>query len=194
MNTVEFAVDHHSAYPHDGHPQLDRVNMLHRNRGFPLSNLGYYVGYHFFIEENGKIIQTRELTETGAHSYNCGCQDVDISGVPAGMINVRSIGICLAGNFTKDTPKDQQIVALHSLIFLLHKQYGIRHLLHRETKRTSCPVVDLRAMVDKYHKEKFLPEMNQQISSALDRLKGYRLKRAQRIARRILQILSPQPV
>lgn len=67
------------------------------------SKLGYYVGYTFVIEKDGKLTQTRLVGEETAHTIGH---------------NTRSIGIVLCGNFNKgvDTPTIEQKMRLKSLI------------------------------------------------------------------------------
>lgn len=67
------------------------------------SKLGYYVGYTFVIERDGKITQTRLIGEETAHTIGH---------------NTRSVGIVLCGNFNSgvDTPTIEQKMRLKSLI------------------------------------------------------------------------------
>lgn len=197
MNTKEGIVEHHSDYPHDGTPQLMKVNKWHRDRGFPLSKLGFYVGYHFFIEESGTITQTRDLNEVGAHAVNCGhaCK-ADVSGFEYSQANWRTIGICLAGDFTKHEPTEKQIVALHTLIIDLQWNYGIPNTkiyLHSQLKPTSCPGVNLTALVEKEHLV-YLEKRYEKAVNALRWADDGRSKMLLRLIKRILSIISPQPV
>jgi len=150
VNTKEFIVGHHSDIRQDGKPQLSRIDNGHRARGFPKSSLGYFVGYHFVIEVDGSYVQTRSLDERGAHADNCGCA-ADVSGVPKGLINFRSIGICMAGALQHDELTKAQIETLHAIVWKIQQVHGSRFLLHREVKPTSCPVVDLRVLIDEEH-------------------------------------------
>ncbi len=191
MNTREFSIGHHSDYPHDGKPQLPRVNSDHKKRGFPLSEMGYYVGYHFFIGEGGQLVQTRGLNERGSHADNCGCS-IDKSGVPAHLINFRAIGICLAGDFTKEKPNPEQIRTLTFLVMDLQEQYGSRFLLHREVKSTSCPGLDYRPLMKEYEKEWLLQDLEKK-QHALQWATGSRRTMLERAIARILKSLSPTP-
>ena len=86
---------HHTAAAING-AQFDKVNQWHKAKGFPLSSLSWYVGYHYFIERNGLTRQAREETEIGAHDQG---------------ENVDSIGICLAGDFNTERPTEAQAAA-----------------------------------------------------------------------------------
>ncbi len=94
------------------------INEWHKKWDFK-SSLGYYVGYHFVIEIDGKTTQTRKISEAGAHTrgYN------------------NHIGICLTGNFEKEEPTRQQI---DSLIDLLTKLEG-KVVGHKDLAATLCP-------------------------------------------------------
>lgn len=130
-----FIVLHHTDDPSQA-PQLGKVNESHKRRGFPMSGLGYYVGYHWFVGFNGQARQTRKESESGAH-----CN--------AKMMNYLGIGICLAGDFTQDKPNSAQIDTLEELLTEIQSRWSIPEeniLLHRECKSTSCPGVDLRAL------------------------------------------------
>lgn len=123
-------VIHHSLVSYNGKNQFNGINNYHQRQGFPKSQLGYYVGYQYLIEGNGKVIQARNDEETGAH-----CKQK--------LMNYRSIGICLTGNFDKEEPTQEQIVSLASLIETLQEKHGIQDKnikLHREyATYKSCP-------------------------------------------------------
>lgn len=107
--------------------QFDVVNEHHRNRGFPLSSLGYYVGYHFLIETDGRIIQARAETEIGAHDQG---------------ENYGSIGVGLAGNFSVSKPTKEQEESAAKLVDQLLKSWQIpltRIEPHRWGDTTECP-------------------------------------------------------
>lgn len=121
LNRPRDTVLHHTAVS-SKNDQFEGVDNHHRKKGYPLSSLGFYVGYHYFIERNGKIIQAREHTDEGAHTL--------------GGWNVKTLAICFAGDFNKEVPTDAQLVAGRALV----KKLGMPALLHREadTHRT-CP-------------------------------------------------------
>jgi N-acetyl-anhydromuramyl-L-alanine amidase AmpD len=193
MNTREWYIGHHSDIPHDGRPQLQRIENGHQARGFPLSSLGFHVGYHFVIEETGDTVQTRSLDERGAHTDNCGSERCgDISGAPAHLINFRSIGVCLAGDFTINTPKPAQIRSLHEIVWYGAQNYRSRFLLHRETKPTACPVADLHALYSTEHLVWLQMDLKNK-QNALRWASGSRRTFLERSIARILRVLSPSP-
>lgn len=129
-------------------PQFAKVNAYHKSQGFPKSSLGYYVGYTFFIGKDGTEKQARGETEHGAHTVNCGCKG-DKTGLPFNKANIEGIGICLSGDFLKEKPTSAQIETLTRLTIRLQAVHNIPDeniFLHSETKSTSCPGTDLRAL------------------------------------------------
>ena len=120
MNKPETLIIHHTGVS-TGLPQIKAVDRYHRDSGFSKSERGYYVGYHFFIERDGYLTQTRNENEGGAHTVGW---------------NQKSIGVCLAGNFDSELPTTIQIEVLKALI----KKYGLRYQFHRESQlNRSCP-------------------------------------------------------
>ena len=108
-------------------PQLDKIDRDHKRRGFPKSSMGYYVGYHYLIEHDGKIIQCRKDTEIGAHDKG---------------ENLDSIGIGLSGNFSIQLPTEAQERAAAALMAELTEKHKIRitHIEpHRRDDATECP-------------------------------------------------------
>lgn len=108
----QYIVLHHSAVAHSGKPQVTGINNGHKKRGFPKSSTGYHVGYHVFIEESGLIVHTRPTTEVGAH-----CQ--------AQGMNMKSVGICMAGDFTKHTPSKLQLESLYVVLSHVMSRHNI---------------------------------------------------------------------
>lgn len=188
MNTREFSIGHHSDIAHDGLPQFDRVNRYHKGQGFPISTLGAWCGYHLFIEEDGKLIQARSLDERGAHTVNCGCS-TDLSGAKYNTLNIRGIGICLAGNFTIEQPTPEQITTLHDVVWELTQLYNSTFLLHRECKATTCPGVNLRTLIDEEHGRWLVKDLAKK-ENALRWATGLRRSAIEKAIARIMKILS----
>jgi hypothetical protein len=110
---------HHSALSPD--IGCEAIRKLHIQRGFD------DIGYHFVIEENGKVCKGRDINKQGAH----------VKGD-----NVESIGICVCGNFEETYPKVTQIKALALLIKKLFKEFGQLQILgHKDFSLadTLCP-------------------------------------------------------
>jgi N-acetyl-anhydromuramyl-L-alanine amidase AmpD len=193
MNTKEFVIIHHSDIRQDGQPQLQRIENGHAARGFPISSMGWHVGYHYVVEEDGNIVQCRSLSDCGSHTDNCGSVSCgDISGVPRHMINYRSIGVCLEGKFPEDTPTPEQLYSLHSIVWNIQTLYGSRILLHRETKPTNCPGIDLRALYEKEHRFYLENDLLQKMN-ALKWSKGLRRSLLERAIARLTSFLFPSP-
>lgn len=117
---------HHSADPTTEH-QFNKINEYHRQRDFPVSSLGFYVGYHWLIEYDGTLKQARKETEIGAHDTG---------------ENLNSIGICLAGDFGKSLPSEAQAATAALLVSQIRAKWNIpltRFEPHRIDDDTSCP-------------------------------------------------------
>lgn len=100
VNTPLSIIVHHDGVSRSG-PSFDIINDFHRSRGFPLSSLGFYGGYHYLIERGGSICQYRKEQEIGAHTVG---------------MNDKSIGICLAGNMDLEDPSPAQVASLGELL------------------------------------------------------------------------------
>jgi N-acetylmuramoyl-L-alanine amidase len=116
MNKPEYIIVHHAGGS-DANPLQDssnftfeQCNELHKARFNFISSLGYYVGYHYYIEKDGTVKQGRADTDEGAHTVG---------------YNSKSIGICLAGNFDANLPTSEQVASLKTLINKKAEQYNI---------------------------------------------------------------------
>ncbi len=117
---------HHSAAD-TPHPQFDAINEWHKKRGFPISSLEYYVGYHYVIEKDGKLRVARTDTEIGAHDHG---------------ENADSIGVCLVGNFNVGIPSPEQKQTFKTLVRYLMLKHDIslnQIEPHRRDDETDCP-------------------------------------------------------
>jgi len=115
MNNPEFLIIHHTGGTNT-QPLADSSNFtfkqcdeLHKKFGM-LSALGYWCGYHYYIDKKGKVTQSRGDYEVGAHTIG---------------YNKRSIGICLAGNFDATLPTLPQTEALTVLLTSKMALYGV---------------------------------------------------------------------
>jgi len=113
MNKPSYIIIHHSGV-NSFFNQLTPINRYHKSKEFPLSRSGWYVGYHYLIEKDGRTIQTRDIDEIGAHTL--------------GGWNMKSIGVCLVGNFHKSVPNKKQLAALNSIII----QHSLPYIFHKE--------------------------------------------------------------
>lgn len=182
-NSREYIVLHHTADPTQG-PQFDKVNASHKARGFPISKLGYYVGYHYFIGYEGTIKVARYESEIGAH---CDAKNM----------NYRGIGICLAGDFSKYTPNKKQIEALAALVRDIKIRNQIpdqRVLLHRECKPTACPGTDLRRLIKEVDsllaKDVLLSRLEDSYEQYQEATKPSEKNRLRRLIERIKDLLA----
>ena len=139
-NIPKWLVVHHTGgtdqdfYADTSHHTFRIVNDWHRQNPYvwlgELSSLDCAIGYHYFIDKAGKLTQGRADTDEGAH-----CK---------GM-NTSSIGICLAGNFSRfkenRLPTFEQIKTLKNLLIELMRKHDIplkRIVPHRFFNRKDC--------------------------------------------------------
>lgn len=125
MNTRNWIIVHHTAsLATDGHEQFDAVRRYHIDKGWG------DIGYHWFIERDGTVKQGRDESEVGAHTKQW-------------LMNYRSIGICLAGDFDQQDPTQAQLDALLALLTDVQLRNGIRDgriRMHRNFAHyKSCP-------------------------------------------------------
>lgn len=134
INKPEYLIVHHTGGT-DADPLADTsehtfeiVNEYHRERwnGTTKSSKGFFIGYHYFIEKSGKIIQGRNDTDLGAHTIG---------------YNSKSLGICMAGNFDATFPTKEQEDALTKLLTQKRVEYQItdaRIVPHRRFANKTC--------------------------------------------------------
>lgn len=132
INKPEFLIIHHFGGI-DSDPLYDTsnqtveiVNEWHRRLWDFKSTLGWYCGYHYVIEKSGKITQCRADNEEGAHTKG---------------MNLKSIGVALAGNFDATLPTAEQTEALAELLKELSIKYSIpatKIVPHRKFANTNC--------------------------------------------------------
>lgn len=93
MNKPTVIITHHALSLKE-HTVYD-VDTWHRERwpGF-VSRAGWHVGYHYVIDWDGTVTQTREHDEEGAHTLG---------------MNKKSIGVCFMGNFDNHLPSEEQL-------------------------------------------------------------------------------------
>ncbi len=108
------------------------------------------LGYHFLIDQAGRVIEGRPMSAQGAHAG-----DFDR--------NRGNIGICLIGNFVAQpdrgdeyalaqSPSREQMVALESLVASLRRDYSIPATQvwgHQDFKGTACPGPFLQGWVER---------------------------------------------
>ena len=116
LNIPQYLIVHHCGGT-DANPLEDSSNQTfetvdtyHKSLWNFVSSLGHYIGYQYFIDKTGKLTQGRADTDEGAHTIG---------------YNLKSIGICLAGNFDATLPTQAQINTLTSLLAQKSLQYSI---------------------------------------------------------------------
>ena len=105
MYQPNYIIVHHSVTPRDlGVDQTENsIQNNHKSRGFPKSSLGSNIGYHYIIYGDGTVKQYRLDNEIGAHTKEQG-------------MNLKSLGVCLIGDFDKELPSESQINSLKTLL------------------------------------------------------------------------------
>lgn len=115
-NDPEVLVYHHTAADNLT-PQ--EINKQHIERGFG------GIGYHFYIRKDGKIYRGRPEKAVGAHAIGR---------------NKSSIGICLEGNFEKESLTDAEKSSLVKLSVDMIIKYNLKDSIgHRDVYGTLCP-------------------------------------------------------
>lgn len=111
-NEVKLLVVHHTALKVTGDPRsgAERVRALYK---YHAESRGWGdVGYHYLIDEEGKIYEGRQggKNVVGGHAY---CN------------NVGTIGVALLGNFDLEAPTAAQTTALQTLLIRLADDYNL---------------------------------------------------------------------
>lgn len=125
---------------HHGGGWLDfkGVDFWHKQKWGYKSSLGYYVGYTYFIETNGKTYQARQDNEKGAHTKG---------------FNERTIGIGLMGNGEEFDFTPEQYKSLKELVDRKMAEYNLtRQDLygHHNFSNTLCPSWRLKNWINSY--------------------------------------------
>lgn len=134
MNRPKYLIVHHTGGTNadpladTSHHTFEMVNEYHRQLWNFRSSLGHYIGYHYFIEKNGKVTQGRADYDDGAHCIGK---------------NTTSIGICMAGNFDRpgSLPTKEQTDSLKRILLTLKNTYSIRDadiVPHRKFANKTC--------------------------------------------------------
>ena len=132
INKPEWLVVHHTGgtqadpLADTSHHTFEIVDNYHRGLWQFRSSLGHYIGYHYFIAKDGTVTQGRADLDEGAHTRG---------------VNLKSIGICLAGNFDATLPTAEQTEALTELLKDLTARYSIpteKVVPHRKFSNKTC--------------------------------------------------------
>lgn len=118
QKTIDAIILHHSA----SNGTVHSVHNYHKSLGW------WGIGYHYFIEADGKIYRGRPEEFVGAHAGS------------SNDYNAHSIGICLSGNFELTEPTPEQYHSLRWLIDDIKSRYNIKEVLgHKDVTATACP-------------------------------------------------------
>ena len=113
--------------------QFIACNGWHRDRDFPLSSLGLYIGYHSLITGE-KNYRCRTDSDEGAH---CNQRQDGVS------MNFQSLGVCLGFDGDIEMPTAMQYALLQKQVWEWQDMYGIPHenvRFHRYyAKDKTCP-------------------------------------------------------
>jgi len=135
--TPTYIIVHHTATPRDT-TTVTAVNEYHRTKNWGTaakpayalkSTLGYYLGYHYFIDGKGVLTQCADDSELRWH---------------AGSMNDKAIGVCLAGWFDAghdSAPSEVQVKTLTELLKKLSVKHSIpaeRVVPHRKFANKTC--------------------------------------------------------
>lgn len=124
LTAIDTIVIHHTAG--NKNETVQSVHRAHLNQGWA------GIGYHYFIDADGKIFKGRNNDMVGSHCY---------------AHNTNSLGVCLAGNFEIENPTEEQVRSLKELVELLRSSYpNIRTVQgHCHYNATACPGSHLKA-------------------------------------------------
>ena len=136
MRSVNLIVIHCSATRCNRRFTVDMLKACHNAR---FGNKG--IGYHYYIERDGHLYQTRDESLVGMHAKH---------------YNAHSIGICYEGGLNEqgqaaDTRTPEQRAALIALLRSLKEDYPQAEILgHRELEgvHKDCPSFDCQEYRD----------------------------------------------
>ena len=127
--TITTNVVHHTAGMANNNIQqvAKEVSRLHERKFKKMAkSLDLFVAYHYLITPNGKVWKTRDPDEIGHHAGNW-------------MINVRSLAICVVGDFSKHRPTQAQVRSLDKLVRKIQGERNISRVIpHSYCRKTLC--------------------------------------------------------
>ncbi len=115
-NTPKYILIHCTDHPRSKiFDQFVSCNQWHKDRGFPISSKGLYIGYHRLITGD-KNYECRADTDEGAH---CNQQ---VNGV---LLNVHSLGVCIGFDGDVEEMTAMEYALLQKQIFEWQDKYKI---------------------------------------------------------------------
>ena len=128
MKIIKLVV-HHSASSRVKTTKKD-IEEWHKKRGFN------GIGYHKVIEGSGNVVDGRSESTQGAHAKGA---------------NQGSLGVCVVGNFEKETPTEKQVASLANVLTKWCQDYGLdekkifgHYNVPNGTTKTACPGEQLK--------------------------------------------------
>lgn len=132
-STTDYIAIHHAAFPISEKQDAALYHKWHLARDF----IG--IGYAYVIKADGTIEKGRGHEYVGAQIAN---------------YNSRGFGICLAGNFETDQPREAQIKSLIHLLAWLKTFYSKAKLIgHKDLQSNSCPGKNLYPKLSEINKK-----------------------------------------
>lgn len=129
---------HHSAIARL-HPQYQIVKAYHKQK-FGRDDMEYAA----FIEKDGLVIWHPDGFRAVLYS--------------AGEFNERIVGVCVAGHLGQELLTSAQVRSLVEVTDIIKNSQSIKHLWnHRELRKTSCPKINLRSVVEKEIERRRIP-------------------------------------
>lgn len=129
---IALLVVHHDAMfvPARGYNTMERIKTEAK---FHVANGWNHISYHYQIDNLGDVYQCLPETEVGYHAGNY-------------PVNLKSIAVCLHGNFEVQEPTKKQLAALKEFItWITTKRPDLPLIVkgtvkgHRDIKATACP-------------------------------------------------------
>lgn len=128
MNGVSRLTVHHTAVASsDIRTEADAIRMLNSVRNSHLKRGWADIGYHYIIDPQGRVWEGRPISWQGAHVEDT---------------NEHNLGICVLGNFDRQTPTPQALASLDAFIVDSSRRFRVplnRIYTHRELRATECP-------------------------------------------------------
>lgn len=116
INKPKYIIIHCTDYSYKLMPnQFEACNSWHKDRGFPKSSLGLYIGYHSLITGDTNY-PCRLETDEGAH-----CNQV-VDGL---SMNFQSLGVCIGFDGDIEMPTDKQYELLQKQVWEWQDKHGI---------------------------------------------------------------------
>ena len=121
---------------HGGGPlNFEQVNIYHRRKWNFKSSLGYYIGYHKWLDEDGTLYVARRDYEEAAHTADPNRPH---------WWNRNSVGLGVQGNYEIDK-LDEVLKVKLEIEINKYKARGFKVMMHKQITNTLCPGKHLEA-------------------------------------------------